>query len=125
MKKFIKYDYYAQLLFLIIGIVVAIVGGSNGWGILLFYFIVGIPQLISFLIKLFLKIPKSTSYIIYGIFILPVWLSFTVIIAFKQYNDITNFFGLIILAAFFYSPLLAIMYVYENYYSYKSLNPQQ
>jgi len=51
MKTFTKYDYYIQLFFIIVGPQAFIFGGLSGF--VLFYFIVGIPQLIGFLIKLF------------------------------------------------------------------------
>jgi hypothetical protein len=119
MKTFAKYDYYIQFFFLVIGPQFFIIGGLSGW--ILFYFIVGIPQLISFLIKIFLKTQKTPMYFIYGLFILPVWISIllkrTVELGIYESNILEN----IILLAFFYSPFLAALYVYENYKVYKSL----
>lgn len=120
MEKWITYDYYIQLSCLIIGIIAAFVGIFFGVGFMLFYFIVGIPQLISFLIKAFHQKKKSIVYIIYGIGIIPVWFSIT-IIGLNQDNDITNFFGFILIASLIYSPVLAFLYTYETYKIYQSL----
>lgn len=62
MKTFIKNDFYIQVYFLVGGLLSIFVGISVGWGIMPFYFVVGIPQLISFLFKIFQKRKKSTSF---------------------------------------------------------------
>jgi hypothetical protein len=120
MKNWITYDYYIQLSCLIIGIIVAFVGIFLGVGFMPFYFIVGIPQLISFLVKTFYQKKKSVVYIIYGIGIIPVWFSIAVI-GLNQHNDITNFFGFILIASLIYSPVLAGLYTYETYKIHQSL----
>ncbi|MDH6254407.1 cell division protein FtsX [Chryseobacterium sp. H1D6B] len=120
MRDFIKYDYYIQLFFLIAGTVTAVFGFFLGLGCMLFYFVVGIPQLVSFLIKAFQQTKKSMSYIVYGIFIIPVWLSILIVLAFNNEADITNFFGYILIISLVYSPLLAVLYVYDNYKLYQS-----
>ncbi|WP_336959098.1 hypothetical protein [Chryseobacterium contaminans] len=119
MKNFIKYDYYIQVFFLVLGPLALIMGDVTG--LLLCYFTVGIPQLISFLIRLFLTIKKTPFYIVYGILIIPVWISVLLIAIFKISNDITEIPSIIVMMAFFYSPLLAIFYVYEYHDLYKSL----
>lgn len=121
MKEFSKIDYNVQVYFLIVGIAVSILLFTVG-GFILFYFIVGIPQLISFLIKAFQKTKKSYRYIVYGIFILPVWISWIMVFVFEDNKAISDVFGVIILAAFFYSPVLAGVYIYDNYKIYKSFN---
>lgn len=118
MKEFTRNDYYIQVFLIIAGIVISIVG-MNYWGFMAFYFVVGIPQLISFLIRLFIISGKSTGYIIYGIAIIPVWVSMLMITICKQNNDITNFFGYILIAALLYSPLMALLYVYDSYKIYQ------
>lgn len=120
MKNFAKNDYYIQLCVLIAGLFSILIGIILGYGAFLFYFIVGIPQLISFCIKAFRHTKKSLSYIVYGIFIIPVWVSWMVILGFSNNNDITIFFGYILIAAAFYSPFLAIFYVYDAYELYQS-----
>lgn len=120
MKTFVKNDFYIQLCCLIIGLLSICIGFIEGYGALLFYFVVGIPQLISFLLKIFQKRKKSVPYIIYGIFIIPVWVSILFIFIFKNNNTVTNFFGYILIAALIYSPFLAFLYVYDNYKAYQS-----
>ncbi|HCA07736.1 hypothetical protein [Chryseobacterium sp.] len=105
MKTFVKIDFYSQLFFLGVGALAAL-----SEGILFFYFIVGIPQLISFLIRLFLPIKKSVFYIIYGILIIPVWVS--ILSAYTDYN-ISQFLDPILLASLFYSPVMAAIYIYD------------
>lgn len=119
MKKFIKYDYYVQLFFLILGPLALIMGGLSG--LIVFYFIIGIPQLISYLIRLFLNIKKAPFYHVYGILIIPVWISVLLIAIFKIGNDIMEIPSTIMMMAVFYSPILAIFYVYECHSMYKSL----
>jgi hypothetical protein len=120
MKTFAKNDFYIQFYVLIAGLVSIIIGIGLGYGIFLFYFIVGIPQLISFLIKAFQEKEKSLTYIIYGFFIMPVWVSWLAVLGFNNINDVTNFFGYILIASVFYSLILAIVYVYDSYKLYKS-----
>ncbi|MDN3692219.1 hypothetical protein QWZ06_08060 [Chryseobacterium tructae] len=120
MKKFVKYDYYAQLSFSVIA-VIATIWGFRAWGFMAFYFIIGIPQLISFLVRLFMKTKKSILYIIYGITILPVWLSMLFIIVFQGNNNVTNFFGFILILALIYSPIMALLYIHETYSLYTKI----
>ncbi len=129
MKELAEKDYYIQIFFIIAGIIVSVVGFQT-WGSMAFYFVVGVPQLISFLIKLFIKIKKSVIYIIYGVTIVPVWISMLIVTLSEPNNDIVNFFGCILIGALIYSPILSILYVYECHNLYKSLkktyeNPHQ
>jgi cobalamin biosynthesis protein CobD/CbiB len=114
MKTFLKYDFYCQFFFLIVGILAAIFEG-----IPFFYFIVGISQLISFLIRIFQKSRKSVLYIFYGVLILPVWLALLFIICFEK-NDITSYAWFVLILSFVYSPILAAFYLYECYENYES-----
>lgn len=122
MKNFAKNDYYIQFFFLIAGLFSAIIGSFFDFGIMLFYFVVGIPQLISFTLRAFHNYKKSIIYIVYGIFILPVWISLLMIFGLNNEHLITNFFGTILIISLIYSPVLSVMYVYETYTFYKSLN---
>lgn len=120
MKNFIKYDLYVQLFFLIIGCLGIAIKGWDGW--ILFYLIVGIPQLISFFIKIFLKIKISRLFLIYGIAILPVWISILFIITIgADYPITTTPAYIILMAAFFYSPFMALLYIIESHNLYQSL----
>jgi hypothetical protein len=120
MKTFAKNDFYIQFYILLTVIAFIILGiFVLGYAAFLFYFVVGISQLISFIIKAFQKTKKSWMYIVYGIFIMPVWISWLIVLAFNSNNDVTNFFGCILIASIFYSPVLAIIYVYDCYKLYK------
>ncbi|WP_415328078.1 hypothetical protein [Chryseobacterium sp. MMS23-Vi53] len=118
MKTFAKNDFYIQLSLFIIGLITVFLGivVFENAVVYLFYFIVGIPQLISFIIRAFQEIKKSWLYIVYGIFIIPVWISWLIILAFNNNNEVTN----VLIASIFYSPFLAIIYVYDTYEFYKS-----
>lgn len=120
MKEFAKNDYYIQIFFVIVGIAISAIGFQT-WAIVAFYFIAGVPQLISFLLRLFINERKSIVYIIYGITILPVWISILALILLQQNNDLTDFFGFILFSALFYSPVMALLYVYDTYNQYNNL----
>lgn len=122
MKTFAKNDFYIQLSFLVIGLITVFLGivVFENATVFLSYFIVGIPQLISFIIRAFQEIKKSWLYIVYGILIIPVWISWLIILAFNNNNEVTNFFGYILITSIFYSPFLAVVYVYDAYEFYKS-----
>lgn len=115
MKTSLKNQYYLQLFILIIGVLSAIVGCFLGFGSMLFYFIVGIPQLISFLTRIFKKDKKSIIYIIYGIFILPVWIILLMIFCFRSEFINANFLGIILTISLICSPIMAVFYVYDAY----------
>lgn len=119
MKKFVKYDLYVQLFFLIVGCLVTIIKGWDGW--ILFYFIVGIPQLISFFVKIFLKIRISSLFLIYGVTIVPVWISIVILKIVGSDYQVTGIPVCIVMMAFFYSPFMALLYVFESHNLYKSL----
>lgn len=119
MKTFVKIDFYIQILFLIVGIVsIFLINDSYVQGIS-FHFFVGIPQLISYIVKLFFKIDKSPIFIIYGILILPIWFF---LLLFKIFNSDYEIYYLalyILIRGFFYSPILALLYIFDNYKMYK------
>jgi len=125
MKNSAKNDYYIQLCILTAGLLSIIIGMVLGYGVILFYFVVGIPQLITYIIKGFQGTKKSLGYIVYGFFIIPVWISWLVLLGFNNNNDVTNFFGYILLASVFYSPVLALIYVYDSYMFFKSQKQAQ
>ncbi|WP_223605637.1 hypothetical protein [Chryseobacterium sp. OSA05B] len=114
MRTFVAIDFYIQLVMLMIGILLA---SFQGYAALLFYYVTGGTQLISFLIRLFLPVRKSVFYIIYGILIIPVWIS--ILLTYTDYN-ISQFFYQVLFASLFYSPVMAVMYIYDYYSVYKS-----
>mgnify|MGYP003586067123 CR=1 FL=1 len=119
MKTFIKYDFYIQILFLITGIVSVFIDESYIRG-LSFYFLVGIPQIVSYIIKLFFDVEKSLIFFIYGFFIIPVWISLILYLLFGSYSyELSNLFIAIPFFGFFYSPILALLYIFDCYKLYK------
>jgi hypothetical protein len=116
MKTFARYDFYIQLAILVAGFVTESMGVFGG----AFYFVVGIPQFVSFLIRALQPEKKSVLYIIYGILILPVWISLLLVVGLKVHPDIAELLLLILIGALFYSPVMAVIYIYDNYRLYKS-----
>lgn len=119
MKTFIICDFYLQILFLISGIVSAFTCESYFQGIP-FYFIVGFPQLISYIIKLFLDVERSSISFIYGFFIIPIWICLTLNMFFGEYShELNNILMIVPFYGLFYSPILAILYIIYCYKLYK------
>ncbi|KQT18591.1 hypothetical protein ASG31_07710 [Chryseobacterium sp. Leaf404] len=121
MNNSLKLDYYTQLFFLIAGIISAVIGCFFDFGFMLFYFVVGIPQLLSFTVRAFQKENKSVVYIVYGIFILPVWLSLLIVFGLNNEYGIANFLGYVLIISLVYSPVLSFFYVYDLYQSSKKI----
>jgi len=123
MKTFFKYDYYFQSIIFITYII--------GWLIikhynlifenyfLLFYHVIGGAQLLSYLIRLGIKYPKNLMYVLYGILIIPIWLTYLYDI---QIGKVGGILFYILFLGFFYSPLLAITYIIYTYITYKYQN---
>lgn len=126
MKTFIKYDFYFQSTIFIAYII--------GWLIikhydlifenyfLLFYHVIGGAQLLSYLIRLRIKYPKNWMYILYGIFIIPVWLIYFYD---SQIETVDEVFFYILFYGFIYSPFLAISYIIYTYITYESQKQTQ
>lgn len=121
MKTLATIDFYIQLAMLVLGVFMA---GFGGYAVFLFYYVTGGAQLISFLIRLFLPIKKSVLYIIYGILIMPVWASILLIYVSDADHDISQFCGPVLFASLFYSPLMAVMFIYDYYRVYESYQKQ-
>lgn len=122
MKTFLKIDYYVQLIvFVIISIIVLIsflVG--DGKMIWLFYLGVGISQLISYLIRCFYDYKKSLRFKIYGYLIMPIFPILFLLAALGGVDSIAKILIILPILAVFYSPFLALLYIYDNYKIYKS-----
>jgi hypothetical protein len=116
MKTFFKYDYYFQLSILVAYVLgwISIELFNINWGnyFLLFYYIVGGSQLISYLLRLMMSYPKNWIYVMYGIFIIPVWL---ILLYQTQIRIVNGFFFYILFSSFFYSPVLALVYIFYTY----------
>lgn len=102
---------------LVLGILIV---SFEGNAIILFYYVVGGSQLISFFIRAFLPEKKSVLYIIYGVLILPVWVSLMITFGLKVHSGFSELMLFILIGALIYSPVMAVLYIYDNYSVYKS-----
>lgn len=122
MKTFLKIDYHLQLsIFLVASciVLVSLLVGEEKL-IFVFYFGVGFSQLISYCIKMFYKYEKSIIFKIYGFLIIPIFLSLLGLYLFGNCNGIASFCLIIPALSIFYSPVMAILYLYDSYKIYKS-----
>jgi len=118
MKTFLKYDYFIQLIILIVCIVGAVIHYKD-WKFIEFYYLVGGAQLISYLIRLFLKLKQSSEFRVYGLTIMPVWICLLLVDQ-KIYNELTMaLMGIFLLLSLLYTPIMAILYVYDCYNTYE------
>ncbi|PXW16295.1 MULTISPECIES: hypothetical protein [Chryseobacterium] len=118
MKTFLKYDYFIQLIILIVCIVGAVMHYKD-WKFIEFYYGVGGAQLISYLIRLFFKLKQTSEFRVYGLTIMPVWICLLLVDQ-KIYNEFTMaLIGIFLLLSLLYTPIMAILYVYDCYNSYE------
>lgn len=124
MTNFFKYDFYVQLIVFIITSSVVLIGliNNNEKIIYLFYFIVGISQSISYLVRYFYVYNKSLLFKVYGYLILPIFPSILGLAVFGSINFIAFIFIVIIVLSFFYSPIMAILYLVDSYLVFKNKN---
>jgi hypothetical protein len=130
MKTFFKYDYYLQITFLIaysIGFLINWLFNLVTIYLLYFYFIVGGIQLISYLLRALMDYPKDWFYKVYGISILSVWTILLLICigSMKDMEIITEFCLMILVAALYYSPILALGYIFYLYQTNSKYNQKQ
>ncbi|WP_299181882.1 hypothetical protein, partial [uncultured Chryseobacterium sp.] len=95
--------------------------------LLYFYFIVGGIQLISYLLRALMDYPKDWFYKVYGISILSVWTILLLICigSMKDMEIITEFCLMILVAALYYSPILALGYIFYLYQTNSKYNQKQ
>jgi len=123
MKRFFKIDYYVQAFTLIsILILLPFIYTITPRYFLLLYFIAGMIQLFSYVLRLTMRYRKSILFKLYGWSILPVWAAlFTGWYGYVQNSDFIICLCLFILiAALFYSPVMAILYVLDCRRVYKA-----
>lgn len=124
MKTFAKNDFYFQLtIFVIISVIVLIsflLRSEKLILIYLFYFGVGISQLVSYLIRCSYNYKKSLIFKIYGCLIFPVFLSLILLVISASFDDLAEIFMIIPMLSLYYSPVLAILYLIDCYNFYKS-----
>ena len=123
MKIFFKIDFYLQVL-IFIGMVSYLIfeyiTANFLKNLFYFYYIVGGFQIFSFFIRIFLKYKKSKSYKIYGILLIPVWITLllSIFLQWKNidlgiFNQMGVIFYLMLYSAFFYAPILSMIYIYD------------
>lgn len=85
-----------------------------------FYYIVGGFQILSFIIRHFLNYNKSRFFKIYGILLIPVWITFLLSIFLQVknidlgiLNQLGVIFYLMLYSAFFYAPILSVIYIFD------------
>ncbi|ASK29911.1 hypothetical protein CEY12_07245 [Chryseobacterium sp. T16E-39] len=122
MKTFFTYDFYIQLIIftVISGIVLIGLIHDNEKIIYLFYFGIGILQSVSYLIRCSYKYEKSLLFKIYGYVIMPIFPSLLGLAIFGNTNFIAFIFIVIPVLSFFYSPIMAILYVRDTYLVFKN-----
>ena len=119
MKIFFKIDFYLQVL-IFIGMVSYLIfeyiTANFLKNLFYFYYIVGGFQIFSFFIRIFLKYKKSKSYKIYGILLIPVWITLLLSIFLQGknidlgiFNQMGVIFYLMLYSAFFYAPILSMI----------------
>ncbi|MPS66678.1 MAG: hypothetical protein DI622_08495 [Chryseobacterium sp.] len=122
MKTFAKNDFYFQLtIFVVISItvIIALLAGNEKI-IWLFYFGIGISQLVSYLIRCSYNYKKSLIFKIYGYLILPIFPSLILLAIFGNIDTAAGVFIVIPIISFFYSPILAVLYLIDCHSFYKS-----
>jgi hypothetical protein len=123
MKRFFKTDFYIQACTVICAVMllpVVYLYASNY--LLLLYLAVGLIQLISYLIRLSMHYKKTPLFRLYGIFMIPVWLALLMgITALSlQSESLTTICLWVLLAALFFSPIMAIIYALDCRKVYKA-----
>ncbi len=123
MKTFFKIDFYVQIVIffgMISYLIFEYITTDFVNQIFYFYYIVGGFQILSFLVRRFLNYKKSKFYKIYGFLLIPVWITFLLSIFLQGKNidlGILNQMGVIfylmLYSAFFYAPILSMIYIYD------------
>lgn len=126
MKTFLKNDFYFQLgIFVIISAIVLIAyAAGNEKLIWLFYFGVGISQMVSYLIRYSYDYKKSFLFKVYGFLILPIFPSLFFLFVFANMNALAIIFIIVPILSYFYSPVLAIIYLIDIYKTMQQIQPK-
>lgn len=129
MKKFLQIDFWVQLIVLIVTLsyiaLNSIENNELNSYIYYFYFIVGISQFISFIIRLFLNYKKSFIFVAYGILVSPIWLILILFYLFKENmnnvlsDNLTTGILSFLIISLFYTPILSLIYIGEIFSTYK------
>lgn len=111
-----KIDFYVQATILIASLIALIIFlFAESVYILSLYFVVGIPQAISYLIRLFLFKHKTILMIVYGLLVMPLWI--LIILMSGELGSGVLLMDVYLFLNFFISPLMAIFYVIDYWYT--------
>ena len=121
MKTFFKIDFYVQIMILFGMVSYLIYENITTYyvrNLFYFYYIVGGFQILSFIVRYFLNYKKSKFYKIYGILLIPVWITFLFFFYFKKIdlgflNQLGVIFYIMFYSAFFYAPILSVIYIFD------------
>lgn len=123
MKTFFKIDVIVQQLvfgIMIFYLIFSYQHNSFGDKIFYFYYVVGGFQLVSFLIRFILNYKKSLIFKIYGILLIPVWITLFLSgilqgenINLGELSKIAGIFWFLLYASFFYAPVLSVLYIFD------------
>ena len=121
MKTFFKIDFYVQIMILFGMVSYLIYENITTYyvrNLFYFYYIVGGFQILSFIVRYFLNYKKSKFYKIYGILLIPVWITFLFLLQDKKIdlgflNQLGVIFYIMFYSAFFYAPILSVIYIFD------------
>lgn len=123
MKTFLKIDYYLQtgiFLGMISYLIFEFINTDFVRKLFYFYYIVGGLQFLSFIVRHFLNYNKSKFYKIYGLLLIPVWIIFLISTLLQGknidlgiLNQVGVIFYLILYSAFFYAPILSVIFIFD------------
>lgn len=112
-------------IFVIISAIVLIAyAAGNEKLIWLFYFGVGISQMVSYLIRYSYDYKKSVLFKVYGFLILPIFPSLFFLFVFANINALALIFIIVPILSYFYSPVLAIVYLIDIYKTMQQIQPK-
>lgn len=115
MENYYKYDFKIQRFCLIAGVILGCITCESGIGVLIFYVIVGVPQLLSFIFRMIKKDKITLSYKIYGFCIIPIWITILMIIILDLGPSVSVILYSFLIISLIYSPILSVIYVYDLY----------
>lgn len=125
MKTILKFDYYWQTSLILLMVVYTVFDFTvqSGSHLLYYHFVVGISQLVSFVMRIYFLGAKGKFITVYGFLVIPVWFALIASQINFPFDDIRAGFlyqGFIIcpLISFFYP-----FYIHEADQKYEKCNP--
>jgi hypothetical protein len=123
MKQFFKVDAYIQVIVCILMIILMPIAFFFDTKFVIYVYLgTGLIQLCSYLVRLFLPYPKARLYKLYAWLMMPVW--FIILLFALKTTGVGWIIGMIaiiyMVAALFFSPVLAIAYSQDCWRVYKA-----